>query len=107
MKRAARHFGERLGNALYVKGNTIHKAPRTNKDALARLERSDALLLFGDQKKLAVGDERRPASAERQSPTSVTAVVDESHSPDDRETAASGGEGSDRRPSSSSSGGSA
>jgi hypothetical protein len=49
MKRAARHFGERLGNALYVKGNGIKTAPRTNKDALLELERSDALNLFGDQ----------------------------------------------------------
>jgi len=49
MKRAARHFGERLGNALYVKGNGIRTAPRTNRDALAELERKDALNLFGNQ----------------------------------------------------------
>ena len=50
MKRAARHFGERLGNALYVKGNGIRTAPKTNRDALMELERRDALNLFGDQK---------------------------------------------------------
>ena len=49
MKRAARHFGERVGNAMYVKGAGIRTAPRTNKDALAALERKDALNLFGDQ----------------------------------------------------------
>ncbi|KAL7511837.1 hypothetical protein ACHAXN_008782 [Cyclotella atomus] len=49
MKRAARHFGERLGNALYVKGNGIRTAPKTNKEALEVLERSDQLNLFGDQ----------------------------------------------------------
>jgi len=49
MKRAARHFGERLGNALYVKGSGMRSAPRTNRDALAELERKDALNLFGDQ----------------------------------------------------------
>jgi hypothetical protein len=49
MKRAARHFGERLGNALYVKGNGIRTAPRTNREALEVLERSDCLNLFGDQ----------------------------------------------------------
>ena len=49
MKRAARHFGERLGNALYVKGNGYRTAPVTNKDALHDLERKDALNLFGDQ----------------------------------------------------------
>ena len=49
MKRAARHFGERLGNALYVKGNGYRTAPMTNKDALHDLERKDALNLFGDQ----------------------------------------------------------
>ena len=54
MKRAARHFGERLGNALYVKGNGIRTAPRTNRDALLELERNDALNLFGDQLALRV-----------------------------------------------------
>lgn len=49
MKRAARHFGERLGNALYVKGNGIRTAPRTNRDALVELERKDSLNLFGNQ----------------------------------------------------------
>lgn len=49
MKRAARHFGERLGNALYVKGCGIRTAPKTNREALLELERKDALNLFGDQ----------------------------------------------------------
>lgn len=49
MKRAARHFGERLGNALYVKGSGIRTAPVTNREALEQLQRSDQLNLFGDQ----------------------------------------------------------
>ena len=52
MKRAARHFGERLGNALYVKGNGIRVAPKTNREALEVLERNDEMNLFGDQVKL-------------------------------------------------------
>ncbi|KAL3797351.1 hypothetical protein HJC23_010477 [Cyclotella cryptica] len=62
MKRAARHFGERLGNALYIKGNGIKTAPRTNKDALVELERSDALNLFGDQASLRASCKTEPES---------------------------------------------
>ena len=75
MKRAARHFGERLGNALY-KCNGIRNAPRTNKEALARLEREDALNLFGDQAKLrAEHEQRQGCSQDRTSPTCVTTDV--------------------------------
>ena len=72
MKRAARHFGERLGNgeqcvlfsflcifltiiiliALYVAGSGMHRAPIDNKMALRDLERQEALNLFGNQKAL-------------------------------------------------------
>lgn len=62
MKRAARHFGERLGNALYIKGNGIKTAPKTNKDALVELERSDALNLFGDQASLRASCKMEPES---------------------------------------------
>ncbi|KAK1738686.1 RAD52 family DNA repair protein [Skeletonema marinoi] len=62
MKRAARHFGERLGNALYVKGNGIRTAPRTNRDALAELERKDSLNLFGNQAALRSVEEKKVAS---------------------------------------------
>jgi hypothetical protein len=62
MKRAARHFGERLGNALYIKGNGIKTAPRTNKDALVELQRSDALNLFGDQASLRASCKMEPES---------------------------------------------
>ena len=81
MKRAARHFGERLGNALYIKGNGIRNAPRTNREALARLEREDALNLFGDQAKLrAKHEQRRDSSQDRTSPTSVTNEVIDTNS---------------------------
>jgi Rad52/22 family double-strand break repair protein len=70
MKRAARHFGERLGNgkckrwryfvslvsvlipvfvALYVAGNGVHTAPKDNKTALRQLKQKEAIELFGDQ----------------------------------------------------------
>jgi DNA recombination protein Rad52 len=60
MKRAARHFGERLGNALYVKGCGIKTAPKTNRDALLELERKDSLNLFGDQAVLRENHLRSP-----------------------------------------------
>jgi len=52
MKRAARHFGERLGNALYIKGNSIRNAPIDNKTALDRLEKEENKIMFGDQTQL-------------------------------------------------------
>jgi hypothetical protein len=62
MKRAARHFGERLGNALYIKGNGIRTAPRSNRDALAELERKDSLNLFGNQAALRSKSNNDPSS---------------------------------------------
>mmetsp|Transcript_3166 Transcript_3166/g.8255 ORF Transcript_3166/g.8255 Transcript_3166/m.8255 type:complete len:460 (-) Transcript_3166:87-1466(-) len=52
LKRACRHFGERLGNALYVKGNGVKTAPKNNRSALLQIEAKDALDLFGEQDKL-------------------------------------------------------
>lgn len=71
MKRAARHFGERLGNgmhvslvllcfirfgsnvlvfiALYVAGSGAHTAPKDNKTALRQLEQKESIDLFGNQ----------------------------------------------------------
>jgi DNA recombination protein Rad52 len=60
MKRAARHFGERLGNALYVQGNGANRAPWDNKTALRDLQRKEAFDLFGNQQEL---DDRTAASA--------------------------------------------
>lgn len=70
MKRAARHFGERLGNALYVKGNGIRTAPKTNRDALVELERKDSLNLFGNQATL-----RSVSVEEKQVAVAATAVT--------------------------------
>ena len=72
MKRAARHFGERLGNALYVKGNGIRTAPRTNKDALVELERKDALNLFGNQTLLRSAEEDKATTVESVSPLNTS-----------------------------------
>ena len=77
MKRAARHFGERLGNgemfvfqcrnsmycdersltlflhaALYLYGNGMNRAPKDNKTALRDLEQQEASDLFGNQNAL-------------------------------------------------------
>jgi len=73
MKRAARHFGERLGNALYVKGSGVRTAPRTNRDALMELERKDRALLFGDQAVLR--DAHNAASAAPPSPDKKKGVL--------------------------------
>mmetsp|Transcript_12585 Transcript_12585/g.22070 ORF Transcript_12585/g.22070 Transcript_12585/m.22070 type:complete len:460 (-) Transcript_12585:171-1550(-) len=78
MKRAARHFGERLGNALYVKGNGIRTAPRTNKDALLELERKDAISLFGDQAVLRANHSNMPCQSpenKKLSPSLVTKIA--------------------------------
>lgn len=74
MKRAARHFGERLGNALYVKGSGMRTAPRTNKDALSELERKDALNLFGDQATLRANQYESPDKKQNHSNATVANV---------------------------------
>jgi len=51
MKRSARHFGERLGNALYRSGASLSLAPQDNKTALLRVEWSHGLE-FGNQSEL-------------------------------------------------------
>ena len=51
MKRSARHFGERLGNALYRSGSSLALAPRDNKTALQRMEWNHGLD-FGNQAEL-------------------------------------------------------
>ena len=56
MKRAARHFGEKLGNSLYHDGFNANNAPPTLKDALDTLDIDRAKSRFGfakDQKKVA------------------------------------------------------
>jgi hypothetical protein len=50
MKRAARHFGEKLGNSLYHDGFNANNAPSTLKDALETLEIDRAKSRFGFEK---------------------------------------------------------
>lgn len=50
MKRAARHFGEKLGNSLYHDGFNANNAPSTLKDALDTLEIDRAKSRFGFEK---------------------------------------------------------
>lgn len=51
MKRSARHFGERLGNALYRTGSSLALAPKDNKTALQHMEWNHGLD-FGNQAEL-------------------------------------------------------
>ncbi len=50
MKRAARHFGEKLGNSLYDTSFTLNKAPGSLKDALNTYEIERAKSKFGFEK---------------------------------------------------------
>ena len=50
MKRAAKHFGEKLGNALYHDGFNANNAPPTLKDALNTLDIERAKSRFGFDK---------------------------------------------------------
>ena len=50
MKRAARHFGEKLGNSLYHDGFNANKAPNTLKDACEMLDIERAKERFGFEK---------------------------------------------------------
>jgi hypothetical protein len=50
MKRAARHFGEKLGNSLYHDGFNANNAPSTLKDALDALDIDRAKSRFGFEK---------------------------------------------------------
>ena len=47
MKRAARHFGDKLGNSLYQGNFSINKAPTTLKDALDNYDIDRANSKFG------------------------------------------------------------
>mmetsp|Transcript_20618 Transcript_20618/g.29096 ORF Transcript_20618/g.29096 Transcript_20618/m.29096 type:complete len:402 (+) Transcript_20618:1802-3007(+) len=48
MKRATRHFGEKLGNALYVQGNGLNKLPHDHRKALRELQNKE-VSAFGPQ----------------------------------------------------------
>ena len=50
MKRAARHFGEKLGNSLYHDGFNANNAPPTLKDSLDNLDIERAKSRFGFDK---------------------------------------------------------
>ena len=57
MKRAARHFGEKLGNSLYHDGFNANNAPPNLKAALDTLDIDRAKSRFGFDKDRKVGDE--------------------------------------------------
>lgn len=73
MKRAARHFGERLGNALYRSGASLANAPRDNKTALHRVDWNHGLD-FGNQAEL--HDQKKRGLPFPPKPGSKEAVID-------------------------------
>jgi hypothetical protein len=76
MKRAARHFGEKLGNSLYHDGFNANNAPSTLKDALDALDIDRAKSRFGFEK-----------DAQKAGTTSVAALPVPSNQPASENTA--------------------
>ena len=72
MKRAAKHFGEKMGNALYHDGFNANNAPPTLKDALNTLDIERAKSRFGFEKD-------RKVVQQQQAVTSTSAVVHQHH----------------------------
>ncbi|KAL7555061.1 hypothetical protein ACHAWF_018792 [Thalassiosira exigua] len=79
MKRAARHFGEKLGNSLYHDGFNANNAPPTLKDALDSLDIDRAKSRFGFEKDKKVAGPSGQTSAYGTS-TASTAVKKETSS---------------------------
>ena len=70
MKRAARHFGEKLGNSLYHDDFSVNKAPNTLKDACDMLDLERAKGRFGFDK-----DRKKMIPAQQQQQQQSTAVT--------------------------------
>jgi len=62
MKRAARHFGEKTGNALYHNGSNLNNAPMTLKDAFEQFDVHRAKSRFGFDKDRAATNGNNGAS---------------------------------------------
>ena len=86
MKRAARHFGEKTGNALYHSGFTANNAPMTLKDAFEQFDVQRAKTRFGFEKDRAAnqnacstqqGDATTKHNRNQTNSTSATSVKDE------------------------------
>ena len=78
MKRAARHFGEKLGNSLYHDGFNANKAPNTLRDACETLDLERAKERFGfdkDRKMMISAPAPAPAPAQQQTTTATPAVT--------------------------------
>jgi len=73
MKRAAKHFGEKMGNALYHDGFNANNAPPTLKDALNTLDIERAKSRFGFDKDRKVVQQQKSVSS------SSTAIVQQHH----------------------------
>jgi len=70
MKRAARHFGDKLGNSLYESGFSVNKAPTTLKEALDRYDIERANTKFGFPK-----DQPNYKKEDRKTTTGTTSHV--------------------------------
>lgn len=87
MKRAARHFGEKLGNSLYHDGFNANKAPNTLKDACDNLDIERAKERFGFEK-----DRKKMMAAQQlQSSTAVTSNATTTLTTTTSQTAVKGG----------------
>eukprot|EP00934_Nitzschia_sp_Nitz4_P009172 Nitzschia sp. Nitz4//scaffold3_size479765//143813//145277//NITZ4_000062-RA/size479765-processed-gene-0.70-mRNA-1//1//CDS//3329550644//9162//frame0 len=75
MKRAARHFGDKLGNSLYQGAFTINKAPLTLKDALDKCDIERANTKFGFKPAVTpMSTDRNPEPVVSESTSSTTNV---------------------------------
>jgi DNA recombination protein Rad52 len=75
LKRAARHFGEKLGNVLYQGNFTLNKAPLTLRDALDEYDKERETTKFGPSTKPKQGPVKSNESANNQNFASTSATV--------------------------------
>jgi hypothetical protein len=71
MKRAARHFGEKTGNALYHSGFSVNNAPKNLKDAFEQFDVHRAKSRFGFEKDRVAANENAGACTAQQMQTNV------------------------------------
>jgi len=77
MKRAARHFGEKLGNSLYHDDFNVNKAPNTLKDAceMLDLERAKGRFGFEKDRKMIPAQQQTATAPPPATPAAVTATA--------------------------------
>ena len=90
MKRAARHFGEKLGNSLYHDDFNVNKAPANLKDAcdMLDIERANGRFGFAKDRKIPI-----PTQTQASSNAAATAAASTNMSQTNNNNAAKGGAG--------------